>query len=148
MSFCVKNPFHCFSFWFLIGISAILITLFWCFNNLWDKYFISSTQANGMIRVTVLDLPIFGHWWGSLVKVWLGWVGVMGALEFSYSMFIENFNYVVCACRNYIICYRHKLFYNIFTKYWYDQLFIDFHIDLLLISLFHLSIITHHINSL
>ena len=47
--------------WFLIGISTILITLFWCFNNLWDKHFISSTQANEMIRVTVLDLLIFGH---------------------------------------------------------------------------------------
>ena len=31
---------------------------------------------------------------------------------------------------------------------WYDQLFIDFHLDPQLISFFHLLIITHHISSL
>ena len=39
------------------------------------------------------------------------------------------------------------LFYNIFTKCWYSQPFIDFHLGLPLISFFHLPI-TNHINSL
>ena len=45
-------------------------------------------------------------------------------------------------------CYSHKLFYNIFTKCWYNQLFINFHLSLSWILFFYLPIIIHNISCL